>query len=1353
MRSKTTHAVVLSILLTVSMASLAQEEAPGAASALSFDQRVEAQEAIERVFWSKRIWPKDNPGPKPKFEDVMSHEEIVAKVQSAIERSSALESRTGHSIADEDLDAEIARMIVNSHDPETLKALMDGLHNDPVLLRECLAKPALVDLQEAKDQCLPEAKGEDGGSAVDQGAPESILGAPDSWTATSTVGVVARSGHSVVWTGAEMIVWGGVDGVSSNPNYHPNYLQNGGRYTPATDSWAATSTGTNCPSGRYTHTAVWTGTRMVIWGGRASSYTTGFDTGGRYSPATNLWSPVSIPSGIGGRYGHTAVWTGAEMIIFGGQSLSPFQDQPWRYDPITDIWTAGSVVAYVPNFHVAAWTGSEMIVFGGCQDFWGCSKVNTLMMYSPSTDSWRLGSSVNAPSERTDAGGVWTGTEFIVWGGIDDSYGSTNTGGVYDLAADSWSPISTSGSPINEYGFTVIWTGSQMILWGVYGERYSPGNDVWAPVTTVNSPSARQDHSACWTGTEMIVHGGFYNNSVTATGGRYTPECTDAPTMTAADGICSGVVLTWSPGSGSFSGYDVYRTRGGACGGSRTRIAQGYTGTLLIDTTAEKGTAYSYTVRGVCETSGLESPSSNCLIGERIPLPVAPTSVTATGSCTGVSVSWTAIPAAWSYDVVRGTACGTALVTFSGVTSPYNDTTAVRGTAYQYWVVAHNTCGDIATSDCSSGMRTAVPPAPTGVSTTGTCSGVTISWSPSAGATSYIVHRGTACGTALVNFTGVQSPYTDTTAVAGTTYQYWVNASYACGTSSASSCVAGTVLVAPTAAVAAPSFTSVGCSTLFVNWTAVPLASQYDVYRVKAATCAGAVKVTASPVTGLSYRDTGLIASSQYSYYVVASNACGTGPNGACAQVTTTAAAPAAVTGVTANATCDGITLTWNDSPNATSYTMNRASTCGGTGISNPYVTNPWLDTTAQPGTSYEYWIIAVNTCGSSPASSCVYISMPNPPSWPAAPTASAVSCDSITLNWPAPSTINADWYDLYRTTGYNCYNGYQINASPITGTTYTDTGLTPGTAYSYQLYATNGCGSNIEGRCANISTGPACPAAPTGVSAGGLCGGVTVSWNPSGGATSYTLYRGTACGTALSTFAGVSSPYTDTTAAPGTTYQYWVVAFNGASASPASACAAGAPLAPATPTITGPSWNTCPSSVVQLATEAGMTSYQWLVDGSPIAGATASTLITSTTGTFTVSVVTTQGCSAASGPFSLNILPCLPPGEVAPGDTVSNAQTWTDKDNQTWSALAGMPTYDLFRGTQEDLPSLLTGQANSCTRQAGTANTALLPEDPSSVPGRFYWYLVAASNSNGLGTTGNATAGPRIINSSGPCP
>ena len=61
-----------------------------------------------------------------------------------------------------------------------------------------------------------------------------------------------------MWTGSEMIVWGGM------PIY--GYLNNGGRYDPATDSWTPTST-TNAPDARYSHTAVWTGNEMIVWGG------------------------------------------------------------------------------------------------------------------------------------------------------------------------------------------------------------------------------------------------------------------------------------------------------------------------------------------------------------------------------------------------------------------------------------------------------------------------------------------------------------------------------------------------------------------------------------------------------------------------------------------------------------------------------------------------------------------------------------------------------------------------------------------------------------------------------------------------------------------------------------------------------------------------------------------------------------------------------------------------------------------------------------------------------------------------------------------------------------------------------
>ena len=93
------------------------------------------------------------------------------------------------------------------------------------------------------------------------------------------------------------------------------------------------------------------------------------------------------------------------------------------------------------------------------------------------------------------------------------------------------------------------------------------------------------------------------------------------------------------------------------------------------------------------------------------------------------------------------------------------------------------------------------------------------------------------------------------------------------------------------AAPAAPTFTSVGQTTLTVNWSAVSGATSYDVWRASGATCAGAVKITASPVAGTSYPDTGLSCNSPYSYFVVANNGCGASANGTCASQTTAACA------------------------------------------------------------------------------------------------------------------------------------------------------------------------------------------------------------------------------------------------------------------------------------------------------------------------------------------------------------------------------------------------------------------------------------------------------------------------------
>jgi len=93
----------------------------------------------------------------------------------------------------------------------------------------------------------------------------------ESWTPTSLTNAPSpREEHTAVYTGSKMIVWGGM-GTS--------YVNTGGIYDPVRDSWSATST-TNAPDGRRYHTMVWTGSSMIVWGG----YGSGFEnTGGVYT--------------------------------------------------------------------------------------------------------------------------------------------------------------------------------------------------------------------------------------------------------------------------------------------------------------------------------------------------------------------------------------------------------------------------------------------------------------------------------------------------------------------------------------------------------------------------------------------------------------------------------------------------------------------------------------------------------------------------------------------------------------------------------------------------------------------------------------------------------------------------------------------------------------------------------------------------------------------------------------------------------------------------------------------------------------------------------------------------------------
>ena len=325
------------------------------------------------------------------------------------------------------------RMAENTKQPQVLRELFDALGNDPFLIAECLARPVLSDrlitsfAQEQRKVRL--ALSQVGANSQTRKVilanttyalptiSDATTGCtPDTWANTTTTNAPdARDSHTAVWTGSEMIVWGGFNnGMPFNA---------GGRYHPSTDSWASTST-TNAPSARGGHTTVWTGSEMIIWGGVDGSV---FNTGGRYKPSTDSWTATGTTNAPEGRFDHTAVWTGSEMITWGGVDDGIF-NTGGRYNPTSDNWTATSTTnAPHPRcFHTAVWTGNKMIVWGESPDAFD-EVLHSGGIYDPGSDRWRHTSAHPVPDARCNHTAVWTGSEMIIWGGDP----LVNTGGRY----------------------------------------------------------------------------------------------------------------------------------------------------------------------------------------------------------------------------------------------------------------------------------------------------------------------------------------------------------------------------------------------------------------------------------------------------------------------------------------------------------------------------------------------------------------------------------------------------------------------------------------------------------------------------------------------------------------------------------------------------------------------------------------------------------------------------------------------------------------------------------------------------------------------------------------------------------
>ena len=489
------------------------------------------------------------------------------------------------------------------------------------------------------------------------------------------------------------------------------------------------------------------------------------------------------------------------------------------------------------------------------------------------------------------------------------------------------------------------------------------------------------------------------------------------------------------------------------------------------------------------------------------------------------------------------------------------------------------------------------PSAPQSLAATAGSGSVSLTWTPpatngGAAITGYNIYRGTSSGgesATPVAANVTTTSFTDTGLVNGTTYYYTVAAVNSAGVSPQSSETSATpVLVQATVPSAPQSLTATGGNaSVSLSWAAPSSnggspVTGYDVYR---GTTAGGESATplATNVSARSFTDASAVNGTTYFYTVAAVNAVGVSPQSGEASATPQATAPSAPSGLAASGGNGSVLLSWT-APNSdggspvTGYNVYRGTTAGGesaTPVAANVVTTGFTDTGLANGTTYFYRVAAVNAAGISPQSAEASAT-PKPaatvPSAPQGLTATGANA-VVKLSWSAPSSDGGaavTGYDIYRGTAPGGESATAV-ATNVSGTSFTDTGRVNGTTYYYTVAAVNAVGISPQSGEASATPQATAPSAPLAVTAGAGNASVSVSWSApasDGGSpvTGYNVYRGTTAGGESATPVAanvVTTGFTDTGLANGTTYFYRVAAVNAAGISPQSAEVSATPRAP----------------------------------------------------------------------------------------------------------------------------------------------------------------------------------------------
>lgn len=344
------------------------------------------------------------------------------------------------------------------------------------------------------------------------------------WTALPPAPLSSRFWHSVTWTGREVIVWGGVDnGGRADP-----FANDGAAYDPSTGRWRKLAE-VGLQS-RHGHAAVWTGQEVIVWGGFADIVGRE-DSGAMYLPDADVWRPIRPFPAI---RDPVAVWTGDWMLVWGLPRDSGPEEPAITaaYDPAANAWTTLATSPLAARGAASGvWTGDELIVWGGWHWDVAEEEIRTVAegaAYDPATDTWRR--LPPAPlSPRFGHSVVWTGSEMIVWGGTTSEANDAVVadGAAYDPATDAWRVL--PASPLEaRYDHTAVWTGRAMLVWGghvrVSGSAwrqladaalYGPVGGHWKHLPDAPTKGTRDVTPAVWADDTLVYwgNGDYFSSS------------------------------------------------------------------------------------------------------------------------------------------------------------------------------------------------------------------------------------------------------------------------------------------------------------------------------------------------------------------------------------------------------------------------------------------------------------------------------------------------------------------------------------------------------------------------------------------------------------------------------------------------------------------------------------------------------------------------------------------------------------------------------------------------------------------------------------------------------------------------